>query len=227
VGRLADGKVWLLNNLKLDGGSTAAVKGSAVLTPADTNIANNWTVPTVGLTTVDSPDQPAIDQDIATPGSKSNQTDIAAADFYGYYYNWCAAKGGTPESCTLGTITPRTSPYDICPAGWRLPIGGAQGDFAVLNGSMFHGTPSPANTTNEPEYAANWQFSGPFHGVFSGYRYESLWRAQGSEGVFWTATFSPANPYYALRLFFTPSLIAPGTSDSVRYGRFPVRCVLR
>jgi uncharacterized protein (TIGR02145 family) len=226
VGRLADGKVWMLNNLKLDGVSTAAVKGSAVLTPADTNITSNWTVPAAGLATADHSEQPVIDQDITTPGAKSNQTDITAADFYGYYYNWCAAKGGTPESCTVGNITPTTNAYDICPAGWRLPTGSATGDLAVLNGSMFHGAPSPADTTNEPDYVANWQFSGPFHGVLSGYRHDSVWRAQGTEGVYWTATFSPANPYYALRLFFTPSLIVPGISDGVRSGRFVVRCVL-
>ena len=58
---------------------------------------------------------------------------------YGAYYNWYTAVAGT-----LGTYSnnsyeipaggkPQTASGDICPSGWKLPNGGATGDYSNMN----------------------------------------------------------------------------------------------
>ena len=48
IGKLADGNIWMLTNLKL-----GSITSPMNLTPADTNITSNWTLP--ALTTSDDP----------------------------------------------------------------------------------------------------------------------------------------------------------------------------
>ena len=111
----------MLDNLKL--GSTSS---PLTLTSADTNIASNFILPQ--LTTTGTPD-------FDNPAAYGP---VPGATNYGYLYNWSAATAG--ESRTSHDETEGDAPYSICPANWRLPIGGAD---------INTGVPLPANEFNE------------------------------------------------------------------------------
>lgn len=98
-----DGKCWMTQNLKID-------KGQA-MSPADTNIASNYIMTSIDLTTGDN---------------SYTQAEIHEGDnTSGNWYNYCAATAGTICDNTNST----NASQDICPAGWRLPT---QSDFYSL-----------------------------------------------------------------------------------------------
>lgn len=117
VAKLADGNCWMLNNLKL--GSTT---GTMTLTPSDTNIASNLTLPQVtNASFTEEPDEETINHLFDDPivyGPVPGDTGTGSTN-YGYLYNWSAATAG--ESRTSHTEEDGDAPYSICPANWRLP----------------------------------------------------------------------------------------------------------
>ena len=122
VAKLADDNCWMLTNLKL--GSTTS---SITLTPSDTNIASNLTLPQLStFTFTEEPDEATINDLTDNPhvyGPVPGDTGTGATN-YGYLYNWSAATGG--ESRTSHTEADGDAPYSICPANWRLPTTRAQ-----------------------------------------------------------------------------------------------------
>ncbi|MCL1876517.1 fibrobacter succinogenes major paralogous domain-containing protein [Candidatus Saccharibacteria bacterium] len=232
VCKLQDGHVWMLNNLKL--GSTT---GTTPLTPANTNIASNWTLPQVrGAQT-----PVAFDIPYAYDTAPSATNNIADDTFYGYYYNWCAATAGGTASggsntCPAyderpaGNVEPDDATGDICPANWRLPIGGSTGEFAWLNAKMKNPSASSPSTIGESGYYENWQFTGPFRGVFSAdVRHAGpAWLGQGSWGFWWSSSHAPGSSANALNLYVNSSSVAPGGHYfETRYRGFTVRCILK
>jgi uncharacterized protein (TIGR02145 family) len=229
VRKLADNNCWMITNLKL--GSTT---GTTLLTPADTNIMSNWTLPQVNAggapSTTDYYDQPIIDAKVDVAGSGSLQTDITASDFYGYYYNWCAATAGGiasggSDTCTDSVTLPDDATNDICPANWRLPTGDISGEFAILNASMNANALAPADTTN---YYSNWLFTGPFRGVFAGTRFSSSWLNTGVNGYFWSSSSVASGANFAFILVYNSSTSAvyPGATNGVRGYRNNIRCLV-
>jgi uncharacterized protein (TIGR02145 family) len=106
VKRLADGNVWMTENLRLI---------DKTISSADSNLPEGETY------TV-----PASD---ASSFINSNSTSAAFLGYtYGGYYNFYTATAG------WGTdgVTSGNSPKDICPKGWRLPTGGDSGEFQAL-----------------------------------------------------------------------------------------------
>lgn len=101
-------------------------KGQA-MTPANTNIASNYTMPSNDLTSGNSDTQARLHE-----GTGNN----------GNWYNYCAATAGT--ICTDSNSTNAT--YDICPKGWRLPTfaeqtsitGASQGSYSKTNVTAFN-----------------------------------------------------------------------------------------
>jgi hypothetical protein len=130
IGKLADGKVWMLNNLKL-----GSMTEDITLTPATSNITASWTLPKIDNTIIttndfETPRVYSYWDDLDTSHNGGNDPtagkDITTNDFYGYHYNWCAATaGGTgtaaPGTCTNGSTLPNDAAGDICPANWHMP----------------------------------------------------------------------------------------------------------
>lgn len=217
IAKLADGKCWMLTNLKL--GSTS---GAITLTPADSNVASNFTLPqliTSGATSYDNPQ--AIGP---VPGDTGS-----GATNYGYLYNFAAATAGE----TRGSLTTGNAQHSICPANWRLPSAGVYdtagdwsiitpGDFSDLD-IAFGGTGGTAD--NSEANIANWQPSGPFRGSFSGF-WEVSFYGQGDGGHLWSASASPGGPVFALGPHFDSSYISPGDGDVDRPRSVGVRCLL-
>ena len=95
IRRLADGKCWMTQNLRL--------VGSRTLMSSDSNVSSSFTLP-------------------AASTSWSN-TYTAAKVYdtgntsYGVYYNYYAASAGTIS----GSSNTTEASYSVCPKGWRFP----------------------------------------------------------------------------------------------------------
>jgi len=222
IRKLADGNCWMVTNLKL--GSTSS---TTPLTPANTNIASNWSLPIVGTATTYDFDTPRAYGPV--PGSTNN---IADSTFYGYLYNWCAATAGGTASggsntCTGEWTTPANATGDICPANWRLPSASSY-EFSWLNAKMNNpSASSPYGYSADPTYYNNWQFTGPFRGVFSGYRDGSSWLVQGSYGYWWSSSrYYNDDPYFTSGSVLGSSSVNPDIDGNGRSHGFAVRCLL-
>ncbi len=223
IAKLADGKCWMLTNLKLGSAS-----GAITLTPADSNVASNFTLPQLYGGT----DSAQRDYDNPkTYGPVPGDTGSGATN-YGYLYNWSAATAG--ESRTTMPAGSGNASHSICPAGWRLPTAGVYdisgwpytlitpGDFSGLD-IAFGGTGN-YKENGEPNIA-KWQPTGTFKGSFSG-----LWSggfgAQGDAGHLWSASAYPDGPDGAFYAYFAPSGVLPGGADVNRDLGLGVRCLL-
>ena len=106
VSKLADGKCWMTQNLRIAG---------KTLTPADSDVTSNYTIPASSLSGFDNYD---------TSNAYVDNT-------YGGYYNWYTATAGTGTT-SLSTEYQNTT-VSICPKGWKLPTSGnSNSDFQIL-----------------------------------------------------------------------------------------------
>ncbi len=143
IARLADGKCWMLQNLKL-----GKLSDNIALTSADSNVGADGFI-------LSSNEAGAIGK---FPGVKlaneryvMDKSEYYCTDVYGCYYNWftATASSGTSET---GLYGPESVDYSICPKGWSLPTGGQGGEFETLASS--YGYNSEADTTSQAEIAA-------------------------------------------------------------------------
>ena len=105
VSKLADGKCWMTQNLRII---------NKTLTPADSDITSNYTIPASSIN-----------------GFNAYNTNNAYLDsIHGGYYTWTTATAGTGTTA-LSTNGHNTT-VSICPKGWRLPTGGGGGEFQTL-----------------------------------------------------------------------------------------------
>ena len=104
VSKLADGKCWMTQNLRIAGKTIA---------PADSNVTANYTIPASSIN-----------------GFSSFDVSNAYVDSDGGFYTWHAATAGTGTR-SLSTQGYNTS-VSICPKGWRLPTGDDNGEFKTL-----------------------------------------------------------------------------------------------
>ena len=106
VSKLADGKCWMTQNLRII---------DKTITPADSDVTSNFTIPIS-----------------STNGYSISTIDTlnAFVNSYSGYYNWYTATAGTgTQSISSGNAT-----ASICPKGWRLPTGGNSGELQALSG---------------------------------------------------------------------------------------------
>lgn len=119
VARLKDGKLWMTQNLDL-GRTNLAVDLTSENTNLETTVTadvfNSWRHD-AGINSFEEGDV-VIDDSIDSLSGKS----------HGMKYNYFAVSAGTIS----GPVNTGDAQYDICPAGWRLPTGGASGEFQAL-----------------------------------------------------------------------------------------------
>jgi len=140
----------------------------------------------------------------------------------GTYYNYCAASAGNYCYDSSGTNVPPTTSkadYDICPKGWRMPIGGASGEYQALDTVLQAKYPSTYHTSTSP-YSMQSFLSTPVSG-----RYDSgtTWR-QGVSGLFWSSNYYSATHIYIMSVSGTG--VSPQDSNGRDGGR-SVRCILK
>ena len=202
IGKFADGNYWMLDNLRLGGSSTMN------LTPSDTNIPSNFTLPastttgfdwSIGFTTA------AVNADYKNTTTTSYG---AGSGKIGNYYNFCAASAGTycyPEN--EGT---ENAEYDICPAGWRMPTGGSSGEYKALYDTYHYDDAKFKNDLSTP---------------LSGNIYGGSVNDQGKYGHFWSSTTTTSTGNYMYSLFVLSQGASP-TNNSQRPTGISVRCLL-
>ena len=106
IKKLADGKCWMTQNLKLI---------NKTISSSDSNLpsGSTWTVPASNVSSF----------------TTAYNTNAAYYDStYGGYYSFYTATAGWGTN----SVTSGSSSKDICPKGWRLPTGGSSGEFQTL-----------------------------------------------------------------------------------------------
>ena len=196
IQKLADGNCWMLDNLRLGNGST-----TVVLTPADTNITSNFTLPASVNQDFNDYTQPQINTDYET---RSAFYGVTGEGKVGTYYNFCAATAGTycaPIGESTGTPT-----EDICPKGWRLPTGGETGEYQTLYAA----------------YADYAEFKNTLRSPLSGYFKYAEVNHIGSYGSFWSSTPVGDDRMYSLDVRLAS---VPSDFTSYRTAGISIRCV--
>ncbi|MBQ1373527.1 hypothetical protein IIY66_01850 [Candidatus Saccharibacteria bacterium] len=227
VARLADGNIWMTQNLDL------SIEAGRTYTSADTDLANStigttWT-PTVSTTTTSSwigsytapqsydPGNLYWNGNVTTrDGTLSDRTttDPSATSggthyHVGNYYNWTAAVAMNSSSGKNSGDMDQS----ICPAGWRLPT--YSGDKSYLNLKDAQGFTSGigGNIQNAPTYFV---YGGLW---FGGSRYVD------SSGDYWSSAVFIATSAYLLR-FSAYGELHPQDNGYKQNG-YSLRCVAR
>lgn len=227
VTKLADGNIWMTQNLDLD------IDSTKIYTPADTDIPANWTpvrsttnsttwdTGTTGRTVPHSYDPGNLywNGNVTTVGgslSDRTTTDPSATSgdihyHVGNYYNWTAAVAMNSSSSYITNFTDVNQ--SICPAGWRLPT--YEGDKSFLNLKNAQGFTSgtSGNIQSAPTYfvyGGTWGGSSDIVGYY---------------GYYWSSVVY--NSYYAYRLHFSAARNLDPRGDGRRDNGYSLRCVAR
>lgn len=208
VAKLADGKCWMLTNLKL--GSTS---GAITLTPADSNVASNFTLPQLITGGSKEYDNPRAYGPVPSDGSGPTN--------YGYLYNWAAATAGATRATNPAGSGAAAS--SVCPINWRLPTGeDPSSDFGQLDIAFGGAGTGVSNGTS----LSSWKYTGAFKGVFAGY-WNGDFRGQGSNTGLWSASaLATGNGNYSHYTNLDLSSVNPGNDFVGRYYGYGVRCLL-
>ncbi|MDR3125798.1 MAG: hypothetical protein LBU20_01890 [Candidatus Nomurabacteria bacterium] len=224
IGRLADGNIWMLDNLRL--GST---DGPITLTNSDSDLKTSASFTLPQLTT-----SSALDYDNPqTYGPVMGDSGTGETN-YGYFYNWSAATAG--ESRATMPAGAGSAQNSICPHHWQLPVAHYDpikpNHFQTLNAAMALDsgliTSDQANDPWGSDYDSwyqNWHNDGPFRGVFSGY-WDDGFIAQGEIGYLWSRTAAPTYDDSAFYLFISSDRISP-TYDIFRSSGLAIRCIYK
>ena len=241
VAKLADGKCWMIENLRLADkdsnnndinlSSTNTHNPSLPLTNSDSTTSNHLSPTTDPTSTAwcENSDSACIDQSMLATNNTTLFTSNTASGYsassnvysYGNYYNWYSATGGHGkygDSYGNGYH----SPGDICLAGWHLPTGkNATGDFGVLDvalGGTGASQSGDAGTAMSLIYR-----SYPNNFVYSGHVYGSSVGSRNAYGRYWSASGYYSSSVYDM--FFYSTYVTPGTGNNSKYNGMVVRCV--
>ena len=206
IGKLKDNRCWLLDNLRL-GSNDYEIP----LTPQDTNIAEDWTLPhgiTRGLNSYTTAQINA-----GGTGNLGEYTKNTIATHYGngsgkvgVYYNFCAASAGS--YCYDSSSSSGNASEDICPTNWRIPTGGNDpAEYQVLY------TAYSSNVTN---------FRNALSTPLSGRFYGSSQTRLGSSGRFFSSTRS--DDIYMYGLYVDSDSVDQQSIGNRRNGH-SIRCI--
>ena len=243
VRKMADGKIWMTQNLDLELDSTKTY------TPADTDISGSWqprrsTIEFTGTsmsgwgdsTTLPSSADPG---DVYYYTSNTNGSDIKYNSLSeceaaghtdcvhyhaGNYYNWSAAVASNNTSSMATGYS--NAPGSICPAGWRLPIARDSANTAasrewnallVTEGIMTNPTGSGYATDGFNNIRIS-----PLWLARSGYVGNGSLYGTGGSGYYWSSTVYGSG--YAYQLHFYSDAVNPATYNRRNNG-YSIRCV--
>ena len=218
IQRLKDGNCWMLDNLSL--GSS---QFDADLTSANTNIPNGTTITASSFYSwneyVSSHSYTSPKYTVLSTSNTSNRLDRDANSntAYGNSYNFCAASAGTVCS---SNVSPNAV-SDICPAGWRLPIGGPAGEFVDLYSKYNSSTSMRASAENG---GASFGLAGTLNSSTSGSTAGKPTN-QGTHGYYWSSTQSVYGSS-TYTLYMSASTVYPEFYNGRDSGH-SIRCVLK
>ena len=237
VGKLADGNLWLLDNLALDLTNSTVLNG---MNESNTNASNTTLgyLKNGGGTTSDQyaitavinwTDSPSYSSGYSYSDPLVNLTnkDIIPSDAtsqagqykVGGYYNYCAASAGSycyGDGTSAGTSSGKAT-EDICPKGWRMLTGRSSGEYSALANIIYGSTGSTSDATAYANYRSALRLP------LSGYFNSGSVNLQGNYGYWWSSNRYNNSLMYNLQA--DSSDINP-VYDIYRYGGYSVRCVL-
>ncbi|MBR3366018.1 InlB B-repeat-containing protein [Candidatus Saccharibacteria bacterium] len=199
VKKLADGKVWMAENLKLT---------NYKLTPADSNVASDF-----DLTTLDQSGSSdwCTTSNTTCYNKKSVYYDPSTRSSYGALYNYYTVTAGESTSYRTGSTY-----HDICPKGWRLPTGSNYGEinnlYTVWGSSNAYSIFTGDYTTSN--YGGYSSLPGYINGSLT---------STDSNGYWWSATSSSTS--YGFSLGLTGSVSPNATA--YRYRGYSARCIVK
>lgn len=255
VRKMPDGRCWMIDNLKLGNftltsansdvatnftipenpvqgydthgngicvGGTASATGTALTCNGSAITSSNF--PFVAYT------DPSLDSNangnIRTYKDCLNQIHASPDSLTncGYLYNWYTATAGTG---TWYSTTPGNATSSICPAGWSLPTGGYDGQFAILNNAMSTGQTTPLAGAMDAVARPNWRYNGPFEGTASGSYSSGFPNDAGEHIYYWSSTWEAYNTStrFFMRLNYQSGY--PGSSPKAMEHAVAVRCIKR
>ncbi len=246
VTRLADGHIWMTQNLDFD------IKANTTLNSntTDLNVAydsstgqyaeysdgytesNNiiYWQPASSATTIDFTGTTATgwqNSDTAPySASKIDSTETGHASL-GNYYNWTAAIASNNSSSlmqdTLSDIS-KNPKNSICPKGWRLPTisnqseiaAGSSNEFRRLN-YLYNGDSATDNTG---------LVTSPLWFIQSGYISDNTLGSYNASGFYWSSTISYDKAYI---LYFSGrnNRVEPNYNNYGKYFGWSIRCLAR
>lgn len=231
VARLADGNIWMVQNLDLD------LSSEKQLTSEDTDLNNttdaayqngyttdsgiiywkpiNNTVTNINDWISSKVLPSSYDADLASPDSTIGYAD--GHGLVGNYYNWSAAIASNSGSSRDGLNS-------ICPNGWRLPnvYDKDFGDIFLL----YQITQSSNHTSpyiNADSYYS--LLSAPLWFVRGGSVYNTTIDQAGGTGYYWYGSSYSANT--AWRMSFSSTAINAANSTGDKSNGFNIRCLAR
>ena len=231
AGRLKDGNCWMLDNLALDptNSTTAANMNASNTNATQEAISNllNGGSSTTGWsnTAVADVDTDFYDDGYTVPRINNASKDTLVTSYgpastngqakVGIYYNYCAASASTYCYASGNGIdvsdTLIDAPQDICPANWRMPTGSSSGEYYAL--AQKYG--NDVTNTNSLQY----NLSMPLSGYYS----SSSANNQGSDGSWWSSTFSDSSGMHYLGV--GPTYVSPSYGSYRVYGQ-SMRCLI-
>ncbi len=222
IAKLADGNIWFLDNLRLDL-TKSSVKYT--ISPADTNASQTAINCLTGRTTgCASPYTTAAVSGTwsnAYTGARINTTYATTIDsdssknygngshIYGVYYNYCAASAGS--YCYASGAGTGNASEDICPAGWRMPTGDADGEWGALDSLINNRTASDSASIQA-------RLSLPLSGGF----YDGSASEQGLDGYWWSSTRNFGDLMYR---FYADTTSTDATNSNFRDYGLSLRCL--
>ena len=236
VSKLADGNLWMLDNLALDLTNSTVLNA---MNESNTNASSTTLgyLKNGGGTTSDKyaitgvvnwTDSPtyassySYSDPLVNMASKdvipTDATSTAGGYKIGGYYNYCAASAGSycyGNGTSYGTSSGNAT-EDICPAGWRMPTGSTSGEFSALANAIYGSTSSTSDATAYANYRS------ALHLPLSGYFRNGSPNVQGSSGSWWSSTRN--NNYFMYILDVYTSTIHPASSYNRYYG-ISLRCM--
>ena len=178
--KLADGRCWMTQNLRII---------NKTISSTDSNLPDGetWVIPASSIS-----------------GFNANNVNNAYVDLdYGGYYSFYTATAGWGTA----DATSGSSPKDICPKGWRLPIGGADGEFQTLY----------------DKYKSHELMRGEPGITLSGYIYDGSAVNRGSYSRTWSSTARNAD--YAHYLALNDSGGVNPADNNRKSAGYSVRCI--
>jgi uncharacterized protein (TIGR02145 family) len=205
VKKMADGHIWMVQDMKFGNKckNNSFNSTSSNTTGKVTSLSGTWYGNCTAATNTN------------TPAAR------------GYLYDWAAAinkadaySGSSSDVGCSGTVTGTsgTAPgacQGICPVGWHIPTGYADGEFRAL-----HNMSVGCNKAN----ADCWDADSSWEGVIGGHcEHNGSLSFQGVYAYYWSST--PYDSEIAYNLHFSADLIIDGTYFCGRFYGFSVRCV--
>ena len=239
IAKLADGKCWMIENLRLDNQYTV---GNNQADPSVTNasLSQGYNPSFIGLAEPESANFydtttanslyttenniegkntiSGDNQGYRFPRYNNNNTSQRAENTtntnvntysYGNYYTWHAVIADTTHYTSGNHNT-----SSICPNGWHIPTGNTSGEYYALNTNANSGAAN--KSTGLRSYPTNFLYSGGFGGL-SAYN-------RGSYGYYWSSTAYSA--YYSYYLALVSTGVNPSTDGYHKYYGYAARCVL-